>query len=713
MGDATIQYDDGTYVHHKGAHNIMSVLRWIFRNFPNPSHIALTGCSAGGTVLPIAYDLLYKHYNSLFKGGRSVEINVISDSPVYLTPTYFLENAIDHWNPSSIMKRIGFDYEKFVQNETYPTKAWDYVLRRGSNRDRWGFVTHTSDPTSLLYYKYMSGYNDDGGNDDGDGDDGNDDGGDISTQWWSELSNSVSTIEAKHHNVDKFLIDGEGHCSFGLYYAMQENGFEEWAASVFREDVFVRMTPRSVPFFFTSVLLGVGLVAGVLYSQKRRAQPSLELHDGILLNDKMDLLQAQWKQRALLFFARFESFPVTTGYFVATTLYFIFMLAASGFAHPINNPSLGPSAQALSSFGINNPTLIVYQQHQIWRLISSNLLCSGILTYLIVVLNLWKYTRHMEERMGNTVLFASVSFVILLGSNLVYATFASGASCATVSFVLGLNAFCIAMGWKPSKPALEDFPTGDDEGEPYKPPEVSKPLEVSPTNHGSQISSCKPPPTEPVVAADFPNPWVSTILLFLVTCLVFPFNSWVMLVSAMAIGSLIVPMLFDWDLGVVKPGTARPTTTTRAQIRPLPCKLLGLIYLVMLLFLMLGGVVHKPAERYKYPFLTGCEILYTTDVSAIVSSYTGGKDGDDDDDEGQQRHLGEDDNDSVFDNACAQLCVPHIAYRPVLMWWGFQKILPFTVDHGMCQDNGYGEPVADKTFSYMTYSLDVELYSAS
>jgi hypothetical protein len=377
----------------------------------------------------------------------------------------------------------------------------------------------------------------------------------------------------------------------------------------------------------------------------------------------------------------------------------------------------------LSSFGINNPTLIVYQQHQIWRLISSNLLCSGILTYLIVVLNLWKYTRHMEEQMGNTVLFASVSFVILLGSNLLYATFASGASCATVSFVLGLNAFSIAMGWKSSKPLMEDFQqTGDDdEGEPYEPPEVSKPLEVSPTTNGSQNSSSTPLPTEPVVVAapGFPNPWASTILLFLLTCLVFPFNSWVMLVSAMAIGSLVVPMLFDWDFGVVEPGTPpRPTTSsTRALvIRPLPCKLVGLTYLVMLFFLMLGGI-HKPAERYKYPFLTGCELMYTTDVSAIVSSYTGRGNGDsnnddDDDDAGQQRHLGDgEDDDSVFDNACAQLCVPHIVYRPVLIMWGLQNIFPFSVHHGMCQDNGYGEPVADKTFSYMTYSLDVELYS--
>ena len=35
-------------IYHMGAHNVMSTLRWVFKNFHNPSHIVLTGCSAGG-----------------------------------------------------------------------------------------------------------------------------------------------------------------------------------------------------------------------------------------------------------------------------------------------------------------------------------------------------------------------------------------------------------------------------------------------------------------------------------------------------------------------------------------------------------------------------------------------------------------------------------------------------------------------------------------
>ena len=82
IGDApNISYDGGSdFVNHVGAHNMIRTLNWIFNNFPNPTHIFLTGCSAGGTAVPIAYDLMNKHYNSFLRGGpRAVNINAISE----------------------------------------------------------------------------------------------------------------------------------------------------------------------------------------------------------------------------------------------------------------------------------------------------------------------------------------------------------------------------------------------------------------------------------------------------------------------------------------------------------------------------------------------------------------------------------------------------------------------------------------------------------
>ena len=147
-GDNIVTYDDTT-VRHAGAHNLMAVLRYIYANFQHPAHIVLTGCSAGGTALPLVYHLLHQHYNHF--GWRSTQISVLADSSVYLTPSYFLENAMDNWNPWTLAQRIGFAYKNYRYSEAYPTQYLDYILRKGSNRDQWGYISHTDDPVSQTY----------------------------------------------------------------------------------------------------------------------------------------------------------------------------------------------------------------------------------------------------------------------------------------------------------------------------------------------------------------------------------------------------------------------------------------------------------------------------------------------------------------------------------------------------------------------------------
>ena len=59
---------------------------------------------------------------------------------------------------------------------------------------------------------------------------GNDDG--ESSIWWNNLTTSIDTIKINHKNVDTFFIDGEGHCTLGLYYGLQVEGFEDWAENI-------------------------------------------------------------------------------------------------------------------------------------------------------------------------------------------------------------------------------------------------------------------------------------------------------------------------------------------------------------------------------------------------------------------------------------------------------------------------------------------------
>jgi membrane associated rhomboid family serine protease len=639
VGDSVMTYDDGSIVRHAGAHNTMSVLRYIFANFKNPTHIALTGCSAGGTVLPIAYDLLNQHYNRF--STRSVQINTIADSPVYLTPTYFLNNGLGNWNPWPMMKRIGFNYEKWRYSEEYPTAIWDHVLRRGSNRDRWGFTTHTDDPTSQTYFLWMSGEG-------GDNQRRLEQGDDYAVQWWSELSGSLATIQNKHTNVKTFFIDEEQHCSFGLYYPLQQDGFEEWAGDIFAESRVLGHTSHSVPLFLLSVVLSSLLAAGALYSRKQQRQID-DMDDGVFLTYSDDE-DTQRSVRAKLFgiLGRFQSWPVTSGYLLAVTLYFWIMIICEGFAHPINNPSLGPSAVALNSYGINNPSIIVYKT-QIFRLITSSFLCSGVLTYAMAVICLWCFVKPLEETIGSTN-FGLLCGTIVLGTNLVYAVFANGASCSSMALILGLNAFSIIVRRKMK---------------------------------------------ERICVIMF-----TSIFFAILLSIVFTFNSWFMLVVAIALGLAFPQALFDIsensssadDEGISEVRKTSP----EFRLKQTPLYFVASFYGVMFVILLLR--LRRPSKLYLQPFYSGCHLQYSDGIDFLTANYNSG--------EGERRFA----EDGDYQNLCAQFCVPHLASRLVIV--GARRFnLPIT--SGTCEANGYDEHLADKTFNYATYSLDVEIYTQS
>ena len=466
-------------VHHNGAENIQFVLNWMYKNFPSLRHVAVTGCSAGGTAIPVVQSLIHKHYNHF--GHRSTQIASIMDSPVYLTPTYFLNNALPNWNVESILSRIGLPYEKFIDGggEEYPKMMWDYILKKGDNRNKWGFISHTSDPISLMYYQYMSGsYNDDDDDDDdGNNDDdygNNDDDGNYGNydddynnnnygedSWYTEITDSISYIEKKHpNNVDSYWIDSEGHCTFGLYYAINEGGsdFQNYAGSIFKEDTMIMSTRPSVSALLVSIAVGVSFGTGLVFyrihrstvlshnnedndenedvdenvdengngessalpnnnnNEKRKGLLKMSMTDND--NDNNDntvqttATATKSKSKKNHYSYSFSSlkrkirsiviplseYPVTAGYTVCITIYLLFMIYEQKFAHPINNPSFGPNSIGLSLFGINNPALIVYQ-HQWYRLFTSNFMVSGIATYVIAMIYIYLRTSKLESRM--------------------------------------------------------------------------------------------------------------------------------------------------------------------------------------------------------------------------------------------------------------------------------------------------------------------------
>ncbi len=770
-------------VHHKGANNLNAVVRWIYRNFPDLRHASVTGCSAGGTAVPVVQQLLHKHYNHF--GNRATQITSLADSPVYLTPSYFLENALENWNPGPILQSIGIPYDRYRSSEDYPTMMWDFILRKGNNRNRWGFVSHTDDPVSLTYYQYMSGdgnnnnnyddnYNDDYNNNNYD-DAGDDAYEDINEKWYSELTSSIKYIEKRHRNVKSFWIDSEGHCTFGLYYALQEDGFSSFAASVFEEDPLVTSFKPAVRGFLAAAWMGTLLLA-ILVIHRIRRQSTLEdsLDDAVVNriplspsvsletnNTKQDGLWSpasvtsvdletmaskrskNFKRRIRSILVSMDDYPVTAGYTLWITVYFCAMVMSQGFAHPINNPALGPSAVGLSVFGINNPSLIVYQ-HEWFRMFTSNFLVSGVLTLFMAYFYLWHRISKLEERMIHDFkspwLFVTIIIVVATIINAAYCLVPQrrGASTAAIPLMIGLQAFHLTFYWN-----------------------------------------------------SFVRPYLSIGAIVFDTILVvtlFSFNSWVMIVAALGTGWITAkgartmdvwlpgPMMnvlkqsgislelgsLSGDVSAVGPaafGTALSfppcqaaseseynnfdgnlsnsyetmddqrsycpdhTRSRRGKFVKRALCSGGFAIVVLLLVPLFLTLVAKPNDAYLEPFRTGCKSFYTSDIedlseNAFLSS-------DDDDVERRRRRslveeasqetsrafvrwlAGDNDNDS-FD--CAEFCVPHLLVPFVK---GVLKKKDIPINLGRCKNHGYTTHVLDKTFTALSYSLDVELYAAS
>jgi len=243
-------------VQHVGAHNIFGTLQWIFENFPNPESIFITGCSAGATPLPVLYDLINTHYNK--EGGdNSVNIDVVADSSVFLTPISFMKNYLSTWNIGTILDKIDFDFDAYKFNENFPYAVLDHVLERSKKTDDIGYVSHDADGISLYYYKIMSeGISGLFGRDrelssaeqdiykmskvtplvDGSHRKMNDEDDPILNQWWQQMNNSMTLAELTHINFDSFVMEGDGHCSFGLNVPLEYEGFKDWLVNLLDED---------------------------------------------------------------------------------------------------------------------------------------------------------------------------------------------------------------------------------------------------------------------------------------------------------------------------------------------------------------------------------------------------------------------------------------------------------------------------------------------
>jgi hypothetical protein len=120
----------------------------------------------------------------------------------------------------------------------------------------------------------------------------------------------------------------------------------------------------------------------------------------------------------------------------------------------------------------------------------------------------------------------------------------------------------------------------------------------------------------------------------------------------------------------------------------------GMVIIYFLLYLLLLFRVPSPDKDNIYAYRTGCNLVYSDQIEDFVNAYVnvGGRDLEERDDIG---------------GMCAQMCIPHLVYRPVL--WGVRFIY---FEKGTCEDNGYSTHIADKTLQKYSVLFEVQLFTA-
>ena len=490
---------------------------------------------------------------------------------------------------------------------------------------------------------------------------------DLQSEWWAGIQTSMNAVKQKHgKNVDFYVIDGEGHCSFGLYYPMQEDGFEEWVAPIVKENRVVANHRPSAVAFMCSICMGGVLLLAALSSTRQKYQNKL-LDDESMMNEtrseRMPKSLLRLKGMMMYQASRYSEYPWTAAYFFTYTLYFVWMLISQGFAHPLDNPTLGPSAVGLSVFGINNPSLVVYRMEH-YRLLTSAFLSSGVVTYLLVAYTMYRHVAVLEsvllENKHPHWTLPLVAAITSLGVNLFYAMVGRGASSARLAMVIGINVFSGVLQRRSSSS----------------------------------------------MNAVYPAPWVFSIFWAVIgSTPLFPFDSVVTILTAVVIGVGLGFLLFDNSQSDQMNEDYHGGSESTADIAALPSVrwnvIKGLASMYMLWYILILFRVPKPSRQNVYPYLTGCNLVYSDQISDFIEQYASGYGG---------RKL-EGDDDYFSGQVCAQLCVPHLVHRPLI--WGVRRLGSLEVEEGTCEENGYDEHVADKTVREYTVTLEVQVFTQS
>ncbi|MDL1901836.1 hypothetical protein FBR02_13820 [Anaerolineae bacterium CFX9] len=150
LGDAVIDYPSilgrTITIHHQGYRNVTAALNWIFRTYPNPERVLITGSSAGAIASIFYAERIMRHYTE-------APIVQFADGYVGVAPAGW--PALGVWNVYAHIPDLPglqpFDPQTFSVTQLYQAAAEAFPQHTFSQ------FTHAADPLQMTYYLLTGG----------------------------------------------------------------------------------------------------------------------------------------------------------------------------------------------------------------------------------------------------------------------------------------------------------------------------------------------------------------------------------------------------------------------------------------------------------------------------------------------------------------------------------------------------------------------------
>jgi hypothetical protein len=196
-GNNVVDYNDDLTIHHKGHVNFQAVMQWVKERYPDPSHIMVTGCSAG------AYGAVGSSPH-VQKTWPDTKLTVLADSGAGIITQNFFQDSFPNWNATEMVPWWLPELEGKSVDDLDIVSLYSAIVN-GIPDMRVAQYNTAFDRDQIFYYDVMGGEAED---------------------WHPKLVETLAEITARAPAFRHYTAPGPIHClhPYDFFYEREVNG---------------------------------------------------------------------------------------------------------------------------------------------------------------------------------------------------------------------------------------------------------------------------------------------------------------------------------------------------------------------------------------------------------------------------------------------------------------------------------------------------------